>query len=72
MICRFNTEDASGAVNMALHKVSAKATIRKDRESGAVSIFPTADFAQVLTLNAVGTFATITRFAAGAATQARF
>ena len=47
---------------------NAKATIRKDRESGAVSIFPTADFAQVLTLNAVGTFATITRFASGAAT----
>ena len=47
---------------------NAKATIRKDRESGAISIFPTAEFAQVLTLNAVGTFATITRFAAGCAT----
>jgi len=47
---------------------NAKATIRKDRETGAISMFPTAEFAQVLTLNAVGTFATITRFAAGAAT----
>jgi NAD(P)-dependent dehydrogenase (short-subunit alcohol dehydrogenase family) len=47
---------------------NAKATIRKDRESGEICIFPTAEFAQVLTLNAVGTFATITRFAAGAAT----
>lgn len=47
---------------------NAKATIRKDRETGAISVFPTAEFAQVLTLNAVGTFATITRFAAGAAT----
>ena len=47
---------------------NAKTTIRKDRETGAISMFPTAEFAQVLTLNAVGTFATITRFAAGAAT----
>lgn len=47
---------------------NAKATIRKDRETGALTLFPTAEFAQVLTLNAVGTFATITRFAAGAAT----
>ncbi len=47
---------------------NAKATIRKDRETGAISVFPTAEFAQVLTLNAVGTFATVTRFAAGAAT----
>ena len=47
---------------------NAKATIRKDRETGAIGMFPTAEFAQVLTLNAVGTFATITRFAAGAAT----
>ena len=46
---------------------NAKTTIRKDRETGAISMFPTAEFAQVLTLNAVGTFATITRFAAGAA-----
>ena len=46
---------------------NAKATIRKDRETGAITVFPTAEFAQVLTLNAVGTFATITRFAAGAA-----
>lgn len=47
---------------------NAKATIRQDRETGAITMFPTADFVQVLTLNAVGTFATITRFAAGAAT----
>lgn len=47
---------------------NAKATIRKDRETGAISVFPTAEFAHYLTLNAVGTFATITRFAAGAAT----
>ena len=47
---------------------NARTTIRKDRETGAISIFPTTEFAQVLTLNAVGTFATITRFAAGCAT----
>ena len=47
---------------------NAKATIRKDRETCAISMFPTAEFAHVLTLNAVGTFATITRFAAGCAT----
>jgi NAD(P)-dependent dehydrogenase (short-subunit alcohol dehydrogenase family) len=47
---------------------NAKATLRKDRETGAINIFPTADFARVVALNAVGTFATITRFAAGAAT----
>ncbi|KMS52006.1 3-hydroxy-2-methylbutyryl-CoA dehydrogenase [Novosphingobium barchaimii LL02] len=46
---------------------NAKATIRKDRETGDIALFPTAEFARVLTLNAVGTFATITRFAAGAA-----
>ena len=47
---------------------NAKSTIRKDKESGEISLFPSAEFARVLTLNAVGTFATITRFAAGAAT----
>ena len=47
---------------------NAKTTIRKDKESGAFNVFPTADFARVVALNAVGTFATITRFAAGAAT----
>jgi len=47
---------------------NAMTTIRKDKESGAISIFPTAEFARVVNLNAVGTFATITRFAAGAAT----
>lgn len=47
---------------------NALTTLRKDRESGAMKIFPTAEFARVLNLNAVGTFATITRFAAGAAT----
>lgn len=47
---------------------NAKTTIRKDRETGEIQVFPTAEFARVLNLNAVGTFATITRFAAGAAT----
>jgi len=46
---------------------NAISTIRKDRETGAIARFPTAAFAKVLTLNAVGTFATITRFAADAA-----
>lgn len=47
---------------------NARTTIRKDRETGALMVFPTAEFARVVNLNAVGTFATITRFAAGAAT----
>lgn len=47
---------------------NAMTTLRKDRESGEMKIFPTAEFARVLNLNAVGTFATITRFAAGTAT----
>lgn len=47
---------------------NAKTTIRKDKETGAFTVFPTAEFARVVTLNAVGTFATITRFAAGVAT----
>ena len=47
---------------------NALSTIRKDKESGAIRRFPTAEFARVLTLNAVGTFATVTRFAAEAAT----
>jgi NAD(P)-dependent dehydrogenase (short-subunit alcohol dehydrogenase family) len=47
---------------------NAISTIRKDKETGALTRFPTAAFAKVLTLNAVGTFATITRFAADAAT----
>ena len=47
---------------------NAKTTISKDRETGGLKLFPTAEFARVLNLNAVGTFATITRFAAGAAT----
>lgn len=46
---------------------NAVTTIRKDRATGDISIFPTAEFARVVSLNAVGTFATITRFAAGAA-----
>jgi len=46
---------------------NALTTLRKDRESGKMIMFPTAEFARVLNLNAVGTFATITRFAAGAA-----
>jgi NAD(P)-dependent dehydrogenase (short-subunit alcohol dehydrogenase family) len=47
---------------------NAKTTVSKDRETGAMKLFPTAEFARVVNLNAVGTFATITRFAAGAAT----
>ncbi len=47
---------------------NAMTTIRKDKATGAIEIFPTAEFARVVTLNAIGTFATITRFAAGAAT----
>ena len=46
---------------------NALSTLRKDRATGEFSIFPTAEFARVVALNAVGTFATITRFAAGAA-----
>lgn len=47
---------------------NALTTIRKDRDSGEMKIFPTAEFAKVVNLNAVGTFATVTRFAAGCAT----
>ena len=47
---------------------NAMTTIRKDKQTGAFTVFPTAEFARVVTLNAVGTFATITRVAAGAAT----
>lgn len=47
---------------------NAMTTLRKDRETGELKIFPTAEFAKVVSLNAVGTFATITRFAAGCAT----
>ena len=43
-------------------------TVRQDKQTGAMKIFPTAEFAKVVSLNAVGTFATITRFAAGCAT----
>jgi len=46
---------------------NAHTTIRKDKETGEIKVFPTADFIRVLTLNAAGTFATITRFAAAAA-----
>jgi NAD(P)-dependent dehydrogenase (short-subunit alcohol dehydrogenase family) len=46
---------------------NALTTIKKDKVTGEFKIFPTADFARVVALNAVGTFATITRFAAGAA-----
>lgn len=46
---------------------NAKTTVSRDRETGAMKLFPTAEFARVVNLNAVGTFATITRFAAGAA-----
>lgn len=47
---------------------NAMTTIRKDKETGAMKVFPTAEFARVVSLNAVGTFATVTRFAAGCAT----
>ncbi|WP_174274603.1 SDR family NAD(P)-dependent oxidoreductase [Sphingomonas bacterium] len=47
---------------------NAATTIKKDRETGAIKRFPTDTFARVLALNAVGTFAAITRFAAEAAT----
>jgi len=47
---------------------NAYSTIRKNKETGEIERFPTAEFAKVLALNGVGTFATITRFAAGAAT----
>ncbi len=47
---------------------NAMTTIRKDRETGEIKIFPTEEFAKFVHLNAVGTFATITRFAAGCAT----
>jgi NAD(P)-dependent dehydrogenase (short-subunit alcohol dehydrogenase family) len=46
---------------------NAFSTIRKNKETGEFDRFPTAEFAKVLALNGVGTFATITRFAAGAA-----
>ncbi len=42
-------------------------TIRKNKETGAFMRFPTAEFARAVTLNVVGTFATVTRFAAEAA-----
>lgn len=47
---------------------NALTTVRKDKQTGEMNIFPTAEFAKVVSLNAVGTFATITRFAAGCAT----
>ncbi|OYX65876.1 MAG: 3-hydroxy-2-methylbutyryl-CoA dehydrogenase [Sphingomonadales bacterium 32-64-17] len=46
---------------------NAHGTIKKDKTTGEFIVFPTAAFAWALTLNAVGTFATVTRFAAGAA-----
>lgn len=46
---------------------NALTTIRKDKETGEIKVFPTAEFVRVLCLNAAGTFATITRFAAGVA-----
>ena len=46
---------------------NAKLTLGKDRATGELVQFPLADFARVVTLNAMGTFATMTRFAAGAA-----
>jgi NAD(P)-dependent dehydrogenase (short-subunit alcohol dehydrogenase family) len=46
---------------------NALTTLRKDKQTGGLALFPTTEFARVVNLNAVGTFATITRFAAGAA-----
>ena len=46
---------------------NAMTTIRADKQTGSMTVFPTAEFARVVTLNAVGTFATVTRFAAGCA-----
>ena len=47
---------------------NAMTTVRQDKQTGEMKIFPTTEFARVVSLNAVGTFATITRFAAGCAT----
>ena len=47
---------------------NAATTIRLDKATGQIKRFPVADFARVVTLNAVGTFTTITHFAAAAAT----
>lgn len=47
---------------------NAYTTIRRDKKTGEIARFPTGEFAKVVALNAVGTFATITRFAADAAT----
>lgn len=46
---------------------NAKTTVSQDRQTGEMKLFPTAEFARFVNLNAVGTFATITRFAAGCA-----
>lgn len=46
---------------------NAATTIKADKATGEIKRFPVSEFARVLTLNAVGTFATITHFAAGAA-----
>jgi NAD(P)-dependent dehydrogenase (short-subunit alcohol dehydrogenase family) len=47
---------------------NAHGTIKKDKATGEFIVFPTSEFARVVALNAVGTFACVTRFAAGAAT----
>ena len=47
---------------------NAATTIKLDKASGEIKRFPVGEFSRVLTLNAVGTFATITHFAAAAAT----
>ena len=51
---------------------NAITTIRKDKTTGEIKRFPTDAFAKIVALNAVGTFATITRFAAAAATLEPF
>ncbi|MDO6414591.1 SDR family oxidoreductase [Sphingomonas sp. BIUV-7] len=47
---------------------NAITTIKQDRETGAITIFPTDKFELVVRLNVVGTFRCITRGAAGMAT----
>ncbi|HEX7819143.1 MAG TPA: SDR family NAD(P)-dependent oxidoreductase [Sphingobium sp.] len=47
---------------------NAISTIRKDKETGTISVFPTDKFEFVVKLNVVGTFRCITRSAAGMAT----
>ncbi|HEX7819685.1 MAG TPA: SDR family NAD(P)-dependent oxidoreductase [Sphingobium sp.] len=47
---------------------NAISTIKKDKETGAITVFPTDKFEFVVKLNVVGTFRCVTRAAAGMAT----